>query len=818
MVFNLSPQPKQIPLNFILSCLVGLLFLLTGCGLQKKVSKNKPLLSKTKVKNAPEGHKYKLKSLIQQKPNSRFLKTFRVSMWTYLLFNGDAEKDSAKAHKWFVGKFWKNSKQKIRKGMGEKPVYMDSNLVKKSAKQMEKYLLHQGYFKSNVNTSINIKNQNARVIYDVKAKKPKRIGSVNYYIPDKTIYKIIQSSKDQSLIQQGKVYSSQLLSDERERITNLLNNKGYFNFSRQNIQYKVDTSVNENEVSIGLIITNPKRYERYNQYKIKRVYIEPDYNFTDTVPNDTIQFKDYHFIFEKGNKTIKPESILRKIDIKPGKFYSAKAKQKTYDQLSQLAIFKFIDIRYRKSKGESDKPGNLKYLDCHIQLTKKEQLSLNIEWEFTVTEENEQFATFTNNSRFYGFAPLINFRNRNLFKRGISWDLNFRGGYEFSGRSLSSDISENIYEVGVNTNLEYYGSFLPQRLLEDPPANSIKTSPNLTYLIEGNPNYQRTTFGLGHRWEFDNPLNRVYFTPLSINLVNTRILNDSFRKRINNINNPFIESIFDRYTLIGSKLTGLYNDRPIKGNQYWLIKWLVEPAGNLLYLYQNNIKPSIQRNVLNTTPDTTPSTDNFKYTIGDIGFYTYTKTKADFRHYISGSGENEFIFRFSPGIGFAYGNNEFMPFEKRFFVGGSNSIRAWTVREIGPGSFNPEENGDNNNLENFRLLQVGDILLEGNFEYRFKMVNWLNGAFFIDYGNVWTLREDPTKPGGQIEEDFYKEIALGTGYGFRFDFQFFVIRVDIGWPIRSPLMPEGSRWVAQDITLDWAVQQGQLNFGIGYPF
>ncbi len=799
---------------------LGLLFMLftfSGCSLQNQFSEKPPLLSKNKIKNAPEEHSYKLNTLVQQKPNSRFIKTFRLSMWTYLAFGGDIRKDTLDEPDWFIGKFWQNTKETVREGIGEEPIFLDSGKVEKSADQMERYLLHKGYFHSKVKPEIKVDDYNATVTYQVKAKEPFLIEEVEYFIPDRKIHELLTNNKEESLIQSGEVYTSDKLSQERDRISNFLKNKGYFNFTRQNINFEVDTSVGKRRVKVGISISNPEDYKRHTQYKIHDVYIEPDYDFTDTVPNDTIRKEGYHFIVNENEITVRPRSLIKKVEIDTGQLYNEDSKQKTYNQLSQLAIFKFIDIRYREAPEKYNEGDAQKSLNCYIQLTTNSQLSINGEFELTTSDGNEQYASISNTSRYFGISPSISYRNKNLFKRGIAWDLNVRGAYEFSDQWIQNGLNQNIYEIGGNTSLNYFGSFIPGLFFNEPLSKSIKTSIDYTYLVEGNPNYRRNTHSGSYTWQFENPLNTVYLTPLSVNLVSTDIQTSSFRERVESINNPFIENIFDRYAIMGSRLTLVYDDEPIKSDNHWLIRWAIEPSGNILYLFQNNLVPAFKGNVLNQETSDEPDSRAFKHTLGKIGYYTYTKTKGDFRYYLSGNGDNELIFRFAPGIGYAYANNEFMPFEKRFFVGGSNSIRAWAVRQIGPGSFSGGSGSQGDELD-LRLLKVGDVKLEGNLEYRFNMFKWLNGAIFFDYGNVWTLKEEENKPGGKIRKDFFKEIAVGTGYGFRFDFQIFVFRLDLGWPIRSPLEPEGMRAVANDVNFDWLLSEGRVNIGIGYPF
>ncbi len=799
---------------------------LGSCSLQKQIPDNKVVLEKAKVKNAPEKHEYQLKTLIKQKPNKRLLSTFRLSMWTYLTAGGEVPpRDSVPQGKWFIGKAWKSLTSFVRNDLGNPPVILDSAQMAASSDQMETYLADHGHLNATVEPKIDTQKKQAELIYSIHSQEPYHIQNIDYFVQDRYLHQLITEERE-SLLDSGGIYSSQKLRKERQNITKFLNNKGFYNFTNNFIEFRVDTAVGAQQVNVAVIVANPDDYNRHRQYTIDDVYINPSYSVPDTFRKDTLRKAGYTFISNRKELLLNPEVLISKIPIKSGKLYTSDQKETTYNRLSQLDIYKFVDIKYFNTKALGKRKGKI---DCYIRLTPTKRRSLNFEQEFTLTDQNDQFAaSVVNNGRFYGIAPNITYRNKNLFRRGITWDLNLRGAYEFTNDLFTSQTPQNIFEIGANTSLKYYGSFLPRTVTKDPISKTVQTSLNLRYLLEGNINYQRNTASFSYTWRFNNNLSTIYATPASINLVNTRISRDTFARQIQEFDNPFIQSIFDTYTITGGKLTWVYNDEPLLGDRHWLIRWNLEPAGNLLYLFYDQVLPFFQKQVFNTEPQKSGLSENFEYGFGDVGFYTFTKTQADFRYYIPGNGNNELVLRLAPGIGIGYGNTNFMPFEKRFFVGGSNSIRAWAVRDLGPGSYQGRIDGSAAENIDLRVFQVGDVKIEGNIEYRFDLFYRFRGAIFADFGNVWLL----TEPGGMVTNDleqkffqegkfddnFYQEMAIGTGFGLRMDWTFFILRLDFGWPVRNPKKPRGERWTSYNRDLNWFTTEARLNIGVGYPF
>ncbi len=767
----------------ILFCL-GIIVSLGGCSLKKNIPEKEVLLNSTSVKNSPKDLESGLENLIQQTPNGKLLGLFRLSMWIYLKFD-QGEPNG-----------FKNG---VKNSLGSKPVYLDSNKILKSAEQMQRYLVHHGYFDNKVDYEINTNGKKADVNFKVKSGSGYNIGKKEYLIPDRDLYNNVTKDRDNSIIKKGKQYDSEVLVKERKDITNYLKNHGYYNFSKDYIYFDVDTSLPSNQVKVGIGIRNPKDKVRHQRYKLSNIYIEPIHQVGDTLRKDTNDYGDYKII---GNKNIvDPNTLINLIDLQKDQLYTAKDVNATINQLSQLAIFKFVEVKFKKVQKVNS---NTSEVACYILLTPRDKHEINLEMELATTEEEEQLSTASSTTRYYGISPSIGYSNKNLFKQGILWESELRGGYELSNQWFAEGNGQNIFELGANTSIQYPNTFIPGLLFGEDLADATQTSINLSYLVEGNPNYQRSTVNANLTYNFQNDLVSHFVTPFNFNRVKTINKSTDFQERLESINNPLVESIFDTYLISGAKWSIVYNDKSLPSKNYWNIRWnIFETAGNLPWLYHSMLEPDQKLD----------ESETFDYSIGNVGFYQYAKTDADISYYIPTGKNSTMVFHLAPGVGTGYGNTQFMPFERRYFVGGSNSLRGWAVREIGPGAYESKSNDFD-----LRLLQVGDLKFESNLEYRFNMFSILNGALFTDFGNVWTLEKEDNKDGGLLEEDFYREIAIATGYGLRFDFNFFILRLDLGLPLRSPAKDPGSRWVVEDADLEWVGTNVRFNIGIGYPF
>lgn len=754
--------------------------LLGACSLQKNIPQGKVLLHKNTIRNAPGNHKDQLEELIIQQPNRKIFGAFPFYLHMYYLLESDK----------------KNFKKKLQNTLGEKPVYLDSNSVITSTRQIRQYLLNKGYINANVNQSIKIRNKKARVTYYVNAKIFYVIQDIEYHIHDRFLDSLIRESNDKSLLGKGQIYDSERLINEMKRITTYLRKRGFYKFSRDYIYADVDTSVGNHKIKIGIGVRNYDTYQRHRRYKIRKILLEPTYRMIDTLSKDTQKFRGYYVV--QDQQYINPSTLTNQIALREEQWYNQNDVEKTINQLNGLDIFKFIDVNF---SGEKKTGSNTSWINCYIRMTPQEKRELQLELELTTTEQDEQFATLST-YRFYGLAPNIIYSARNLFSRALHWQIKLGGAYELSNNWITTGEGQNLYEFGVNTALIYPKTFLPQLLFGPSLAQTSKTAFNLSYLIEGDPRYLRSTGSFRYAYQFNNELNQHFITPIDINRIQTENITPAFQQRLEELQennpNPFLKSIFETYIISGSHYNFIYNDQPLKGKKHWLIRFnVLETAGNTLWFYK-------------TLTGEKPSDEGtFQYTFGDIGFYQYVKSDIDVRYYLPVD-ENELALRINTGIGIPYGNTRDLPFERSFYAGGSNSIRAWAVRELGPGTYQPPA------TDLGLFYQVGDIKMEGNIEYRFPLGYIFEAAIFSDFGNIWNLRQEEDFEGGTFEKDFLSEIAIGSGLGLRLNFTYFIFRLDFAWQLRDPANPKGDRW--ETTLLKDGLTLPRLNIGVGYPF
>ncbi|MFC2113884.1 BamA/TamA family outer membrane protein [Bacteroidota bacterium] len=735
---------------------------------------NQIILKKAKIKNAPEDCGSDLNSLIKQNPRQRLYGLTDPFLWIYLKF--DSKKDN------FINR-------KIKQGFGEKPIMLDSNLLIQSQMQMQDYLLNKGYFRNDVKYSIKYhKKHKAKVSFQITSGAPYFIKEVDFYIADRTIYSILSPSFAQSLILSGEKYDSDKLINERIRIASILNEKGYYKFSKYYVYFEVDTTYGDKqEVNVDVVIRNLTDTSLHKQYLINNVTIEPDYNILDTIIKDTNFLLGYRFI--GSNVNINPSIFLRNLKFRQGNLYSIQNVKQTINLLNELDVYKFIDIDFsEKVISGSDTA----LLDCYIRLTPQKRQEWVIDLEANTTEEKKFYSD--NPNRYYGMAGGITFRNKNIFKRAVQWSVGFGGSFDVLKRESKSDQLIGNYQMDAKTALYFPYAFLPGRFLNNTSFKSTKTAISLSYFYEQNLDFTRKTANLSYTYQFNKDFVKHFVTPFEISQVNTDVTNEKLLAIIQS--DKLLRSLFETHLLTTARWSLSFKNQGIKDKRYWRIRWNVfESTGN------------IPRAIYVLNEGNRSKSDTTIYELLGINFFQYFKTDVDASYNYLINPWSSFASRIFLGMGFPYGNSTILPFEKRYFIGGANSIRAWPLRGLGPGGAGSVGLGS--------FDRSGEIKIENNYEYRFDIVSLLKGAVFLDMGNIWALRDDPEL----LNEDFkfsrfISEVAIGTGFGFRFDFVYFILRLDMGIPVRDPSLAIDKRWVIQHTTMKDIV----WNIGIGYPF
>ncbi len=775
-------------INFISRCHLFALALpiifLSSCNPTKYVPANKTLLEKNQIVINNEGiKKSTLVPYIKQTPNKRIFGT-RFYLGLYNLSNINKTRWP---HKWL-------------RDIGEEPVIYDSLETIKSKDQMQSYVESKGYFDGKVTDTVETEKRKSTVYYNVDLSKPYTIRNIHYEIADSNIQILFYVDSVNCILARGKPYDVDVLQAERKRFERNIKDKGFYAFSADNIFFRVDSTVGNRQVDIYYVIRNfPKAgengkisYVPYSVYKINNIYIYPDYIPREAIEGgeaylsklDTVNYRGFNFISYKKRPSIKYDLIIQNLYMYPGKFYGITNTEQTQAHLLSLKVFRLVNILYNDTaKSENSKDPAL-LLNCNIQLTMLNQQSYRIELEGTNSAGN------------LGGALNLVYQHKNLFHGADLFSMTLKGAYEaYSQQNSKLNSTE---EYGVETSLR-----LPKFLLPFLEKESFirKYNPSTTFLTAFNyqkmPFYTRTMATATFRYDWKAGKYQEHIVnPLELNLVNLQSIDDSFQIKIDA--SPYLANSYKDVLIMGGGYSYIYNNQNInKSKDYWFIRINAEAAGNLL---ATGIKLfGVQR------ADTV-------YSVFGQPFAQYIKAEIDLRYNYRFNDFSSIVYRAFVGFGIPYGNSRAIPFEKQYFGGGSNDIRAWQVRSLGPGSYLAP-------VVTSRLYnQTADIKLEANAEYRFKLFWILEGAVFLDAGNIWTYKDDSSRPGAQFKfGSFYKDIAIGTGAGLRFDFKFVIGRLDLGMKLRNPAIADGSKWIFLN---------GPYNFkddfvvvlGIGYPF
>ncbi|HSG68012.1 MAG TPA: BamA/TamA family outer membrane protein [Bacteroidales bacterium] len=737
-----------------------------------------------------------LSGLMKQRPNKHFMGIIRFKLWAY---TQTLDKKETRMRRW------------MKNTVGERPMILDTMLMRRSCMEMEKYLGNVGYFYSNVHYSIDLKakNKRAHVTYWVRPSQPYVIKGFYYDIKDDEMRSWVFKDTSACLIKAGKIYNVYTLDRERERITQFLNNNGYYGFVRDYIYFEVDSAFGTKEMDVTLKIKNITTpdpdtagkfiEERHFRYKIDKVVIYPDFDPSVTnyysMPFDTIVQEvhqisadrpaNIYYIKYRNKLRIRPKVLSQNILIENGDAYNMKDVRETHKRFANLSIFNYRNINFVKvPPSDPSVFSKVKSLECRISLQRAPVHQYSIE------------AEGTNSGGDLGIGSNITYRNRNIFRGGEAFQLKIKGALEAQKSGQPEEQVQktllffNTYEYGLEAQINFPRFLIPVKMERFPkyfrPTTTISSGIN----FRKRPTYDRyiLNFTFGYKWQESITKTHI-LQPFNISSVKV-YPTPEFTQELDDIDDPRLKNQYTDHLITALHYSFIFNNQDIKKVKNFIyFRGDIETSGNLFYLF-NNILESKQ------------DSGGFYRVIG-IRYAQYVKTELDFRYYWLATKNNQIVFRAHTGIGLPYGNSDVLPFEKGFYLGGANSMRAWIYRGLGPGGFSDQGN-------NFD--KMGDIVLEGNVEYRFPMYNFLKGAFFVDAGNVWLINENENFPKGEFKIDkFYKQIAIDAGAGIRFDFNFFIFRVDFAWRFRDPSKPEGNRWVADKGIWFW-------NFGIGYPF
>jgi outer membrane protein assembly factor BamA len=778
-------RTADISHTYIIILLLATAMLLLGsCKSTKFVGDDEYLLVKNKIscdeKSIDEDE---LMLTLSQKSNKKILGLVPFNLYVYNFMKSGKERN------------WKN---KLANSIGEEPVIYANEAKLKSIENLKSYMASQSYYRANISVNERFSNKKkAKVKYTIESGPSYKIASIDYNINNESIKELFFSDTINSLIKRGHSFNTDTLKAERERIARFFKLNGYYYFSVNNVHFFADTLRGDCTADITISLQNTDdATDAFQSQTIRTVNIYTNYDLTkknDTVGKKTNMFvKDGIKFTYDGKMTHRTSVLLQSCFFKPDEKYSIQNVEDTYSHLSSLKQFRLINIKLVPPSVEETLLESIskRYLDANIYLAPMKRQSFNVELEGSNTSGN------------IGMSGVLSYKNRNIFRGAQIFSAKANISFQTSAL-LDTTTNEEIKSKFFNT-LEYGGEIkiiFPKLLL--PFFNNIefikrhdpKTQLSLSYNYQNRPDYTRTiaNINFGYSWiDYKNKNITHYINPIELYWVKILDFSEDFRRRIQNL---YIKYSYEDQFLWVFSYDMVFNNQNVNKNRNWSYFWLnLETCGNLLDgIYAAS---GIQK-------------DEESYKFLGVEFAQYVKADLDYRFYNIIDEKNSIVYRAFFGIGLAYGNSKTgMPFVKRYFIGGANDIRAWQVRTIGPGSYS-------NIYRNYD--QIADMKLMFNMEYRFPIFSIIQGALFVDAGNIWAIDKNDNRGGALFRfTEFYKQIALGTGFGFRFDLKFLVLRFDIGIPVYNPSISDDPQWF--ESFRPFKINKFTLNFGIGYPF
>lgn len=755
----------------------ALVLIMSSCSLRRYVPEGKYLVKKSTIvieNDSTSINKSNLSDYISLKPYKETLSS-NLPFWVYY---------KAKSHA--DSKFW----GWLNRTMGKEPTYYEKADANYSAKQMSLYLGNIGYPNSKVSSSVKTKRHKANVTYTVNPSQPYRISKIGYNIEDSVIARYIMRREEAFPVKVGDIYNAYTMNTQREQITEYLRNAGYYFFTRDNIHYIVDSCFNNHTMEVTMHIAHSDLASR--RYYINDINIYPNFSFNriNDIPSDSItliqevgrrKFQNKLNFLYFGKPNVKPKTIEQSINILKGNPYRQQNVSLTYNGLNNFQIFGNPSIEFDTVPNDS-----LYLLDCRITMQQ------NATRSFTVQAEG------TNSDGDLGIKGSLSFTNRNIFHGAEVFQLSLKAGLE--AQTINLEIMDqgvfNTKELGIS------GSILFPRFISPIPfrdfARDYQPTTNLTLGFNTQIRYYYTRHIANISYSYDWKSNKRYrhtLTPIYLNTVKISDMKPIFEQLLYQEHNQRKKDQYTSHLLLGLKYSFVLNTQNLqKQNSFVYFRADLETSGNLISLF-NNTK------LINY--------NDGHHELFGISYGQYIRNSFDFRQHINLKQDHWFVFREFLGLGIPYGNSKDLPFERSFYAGGTSSMRGWNYRDIGPGGYVPDDDD---------IEKIGDLQLELNFEYRFPIYNIVNGAFFVDAGNVWTYRPNIDFPDGEFTfNKFYKQIAIDAGVGIRLDLSFLIVRIDLARALRNPYQnADGHYWrfdYGENSSNNW-----RLIGGIGFPF
>ncbi len=699
--------------------------------------------------------------------------------------------------------------QKWLRKRGDPPVLLDSSLITTTVENMQLLLRQRGYWNNDVGYSVKTDNKRSRVTYVADPGQRWIVGSITYTCRDSVVQRILDTLVLESLLAPGEPVDVDLYEDEKARITRAMQNRGYANFFPNYINEPIADS-SDHVMHLEIEVSTPLDSDVHVKYTVGTITVLPDAILIDSVSGDTI-VGGVTFLTTTSPQIVKPEILVRNIYLKSGGLFSRDAYDKTQRQLGRLEMYRFISLKPEVDAQDSS------LLNYTLSLTRNKRMAIggNLELNYSTLASS--------NRSLMGVSGNVNYRNRNLFRGAELFTTNIEAGVEVN---LNADASSPINSANFNVqNNLLIPKFIDPigfyRFLNKirPWKSGFLSDRIFNWLKEGNSN-----IGLGY--QYLSLFDLYSYHSLTANLGFDAQPNSRRRLQLNHVGldyfSPRTTADFDTILMDNVFLRESFRKQLFSGLLFrdyrYSYSGIPRPHGlSVTYIHAAEISGLEIFGVNTLYNAVSDHTGGFQLgKRNPLEFSQYAKFEIDTRLEYNLGSNQQLAFRLASGVAFPYGPfSKQVPYIKQFYIGGPSSIRAWQIRELGPGGYEDPFVDPDSNLP---FYQTGDVKLELSAEYRFNLVWVFKGALFVDAGNVWTIQDDAGRPGAVFSRNFMQQLAVGTGVGLRMDFTYFVIRLDFGYKLRNPYPNEQGEYWLFDNFKDFSFNQFTTNFAIGYPF
>lgn len=754
---------------------VLMIIFIYSCSMTKKVPEGEYLLNDFSIKSDNKSiDKVLLEDFVRQKPNSSIPLIGRARLGIYN-YSGDTVK-------------WLN--RFIQKKLGQPPVIFSVRSTAQSASQIQKELSNQGYLRAEVDTTLEVKGKEGKemkVTYNITSRLPYKVRGVEHQIEDnETIARILSYTKRSSPVKSGILFDRSVIDEERVRKTNILRNLGYYNLSKESIFYKADTTGHDHGVDLFLSLRQTADTLSLNRYRFRDITIVSGYDVLDE--NNEEYFENPDTTYKKGitvvhgkNKFLRNSMLRRNNYLQPGRFYSDMAVSRTFSAFNGTGAIRKTDIELSPVSEDG-----MNFVDAKITLAPS-----NLHWF-------EAAIDGTNSAGDLGIAPSIAYKHQNIFNGAELFSVKLRGAYEFVNNNSSSIAHKNYYEYGIETSLSFPQFLFPWLKTSWREIPTASTQITLGVNNQHRSEYTRQFFNATYTFRWSTKRGRLNHSLdlIDINYVRMPSISTEFQDLLDRT--PVLKATYENQLIQRTGYSVTYTWGRMRGypRNSFTVRGSVDVAGFLPRLVE--------------TLGGTKDNDEGRAELLGIAYAEYFKTDLSFSQTRTFNKQQSFAYRIFLGVANPYGNSDLLPYEKRYFSGGANSVRGWSTRELGPGSYKPIEG-----VTSF-VNQTGEIKFDASIEYRNKVSDLFELAGFIDAGNIWTIKDYEGQEGGVFKfNKFYKEIAASYGLGLRIDLSFLLLRLDFGMKAYDPSRDEGKRFIMfkPKFSRDFA-----WHFAIGYPF